>query len=168
VNLEYWAGAAQGQNAAVMVTDFGGGVSYAFGFRWDGQATSYDLLQAVDADGGFTFTFTDYGAYGVGIDSISYDGHTMQGYAGYPTDWMGFWQSGNGQDWTLSGVGVSSRELTDGTWDGWAHETTVGGGDYGYDAQTPPNTPVPEPATWALGLLGGSVLAWRRRRAQRA
>lgn len=168
VNLEYWSGAAQGQNEAVMVADFGGGNSYAFGFRWDGQATGYDMLQAVDAAGDFAFTYTDYGAYGVGIESLSFGGHSMQGYAGYPTDWMGYWLSSNGNDWTLSTVGVSSRELANGNWDGWGHETTVGVGDFGYDAQTQPQTPVPEPTTWALCAVGGAVMAWRRRRGVRA
>jgi hypothetical protein len=118
VDIEYWAGT--GAQRAVLVVDFGPGVSYAFGYRFDGTKTGLDMLQAVSEAGGLSYTHnTEYGA--PFVDSIRYMGRTMGAYRGYPDNWLCYYIGCDGANWTFSFVGAADRTLADGAWDGWAN-----------------------------------------------
>jgi len=67
-DLEFWAGS--GSSRSVMVVDFGAGANYAFGYRWDGSATGWDMLKTVCEASGSTVT--------VGGGTISGTGGTME------------------------------------------------------------------------------------------
>jgi len=148
LNIEYWAGT--GSNEAVMIVDFlaTGGQSYAFGYRWDGQATGYDMVQAVAAAGALDYLATDYGSMGVFIDNFFYD--TEAGNPDYYWSyWVGTADDGTVQ-WVSPSVGMSSRPLSDGDFDGWYN---------GFDGTQPR---VPEPAS--VLLLGAGAGCWHIRR----
>jgi hypothetical protein len=118
VDIEYWTGT--GTQRAVLVIDFGPGVSYAFGYRFSGTRTGLDMLQAVSEAGGLSYTHnTEYGA--PFVDSITYKGRTMGAYWGYPNNWLCYYIGSNGSSWTFSFVGAADRPLADGDWDGWAN-----------------------------------------------
>lgn len=114
--IEYWAGS--GSNEAVLVVDFGTD-SYAFGYRWD-EGTKYgkDLMEAVDAAGPLDYTEAD----GF-LTTLSYGTHVMVGQDGWPGDWWSYFVSDDGRNWVMSDVGYAARELSNGAWDGWAHQT---------------------------------------------
>ncbi|HUW21014.1 MAG TPA: PEP-CTERM sorting domain-containing protein [Sedimentisphaerales bacterium] len=143
VEIEYWAGS--GSNAAIVVIDFGVD-SYAFGYRWE-EGTRYgkDLMDAVTGTGAL-----DYSESGGFLSTISYEGYLNVGENGWPTDWWGYFISEDGSNWAVAGGGFAERELSNGTWDGWAHQVT--------DSWPPahfPTTPIPEPGTILLLALGG-------------
>ncbi|MHC4061363.1 MAG: PEP-CTERM sorting domain-containing protein [Planctomycetota bacterium] len=146
VLVEYWAGSDG--NEAVVVIDFGVD-SYAFGYRWD-SGTKYgkDLMDAVNAAG--SLDYTDSSGF---LNTISYDAYSNVGEDGWPGDWWAYFTSSNGQGWADPGEGFATRELSDGDWDGWAHQTTDD-----WPAAHLPTTPIPEPATAALLALGALFL----------
>ncbi|MBI1336204.1 MAG: hypothetical protein GC164_04495 [Phycisphaera sp.] len=169
IELEYWAGS--GSNQAVVVVDFGS-VSKAYGYKWDGSATSWDMLDAIDVAGSLDVTST-YFPYPLlahlingltdGSDSIA-----ESGYFGDPnSNYTGYWNSTDGMAWTSPyDYGVDGRNLTDGDWDGWSLENT---GQTGFDftPHNPPTVPlVPEPATAGICLLSLAMLgrSWQRPR----
>lgn len=157
VNVEYSAGS--GQNGAMMVVDFGAS-SYAFEYHWDGAANGFQMISAIADAGSLDMTSVYYDGVGNFVSTISYGGQTM-GAAGWPTDWIGYFVSTDGQAWSDPGVGAEARTLAGGDWDGWALQTSSA-----WPPANTPTTPVPEPGTLALCAMGGAVLAWRRRRGQ--
>jgi hypothetical protein len=113
--VEYWAGS--GSNEAVVVIDFGQD-SYAFGYRWDiGPKYGKDLMDAVAAAG--VLNYTETWSF---VNTISYRGYPNIGQGGYPTDWWSYFTSTDGGNWIVAGEGYATRELSDGAWDGWAHQ----------------------------------------------
>lgn len=150
VEIEYWAGS--GSSTAIVVVDFGID-SYAFGYRWgDGTQYGKDLMDAVAGGGGL-----DYTESGGFLNTISYGSYLNVGENGWPTDWWSYFTSSDGESWVDSGVGFASRELSNGAWDGWAHQVT--------DDWPPahlPTTPIPEPTTMVLLGIGGFILSRRR------
>lgn len=149
VEIEYWAGS--GSNEAVVVIDFGTD-SYAFGYKWDGGTTyGKDLMDAVAGAG--SFGYTESGGF---LNTISYDTYSNVGENGWPADWWSYFTSTDGQSWALADVGFALRELSDGDWDGWAHQTTAD-----WPPAHLPVTPIPEPA--AIALLGLGALLLRKR-----
>ncbi len=179
--VEAWAGS--GANEAMSVVDFGGGNSYAFGYRWDGAKTSEDMLVAIDGLPGLTVDYNYHPVWGFAVNSFSYDGRTIAS-DGWVTTYLSFWWSGNaawteyvydwnppydlldtiehdakagdGENWDYAGLGAGFRELADGVWDGW----TLGDATT-FDAD-PPVSPVPEPATMSVLAIGGLMLLTRR------
>ena len=149
VEVDYWAGT--GSNEAIVVVDFAasGGDSSAFGFKWDGIATGYDALVAIDAAGTLDFEATSYGDMGYFIDNFYYNSES-----GNESYYWQYFTSSDGSTWASSWVGMSDRTLTNGDWDGWYN---------GFDPGVSPTTPIPEPTTIVLLGLGGLLV--RRHRA---
>ncbi len=156
VHITYWAGT--GENVSILVTDFGD-ASFAFGYRWDGAATAWDMMQAIDAAGELALLHTDFGGLGILIDEISYDGHAMAGV--WPVTYLGWWTSDDGLSWTPSGLGVAQQPLSDGGWYGWSVEdASLLDGPF-----NAPRVPLPEPASLALVAAGAALVLGRRNRA---
>lgn len=149
-SIEYWAGT--GANQAVMVVDFAatGGQSYSFGYRWDGTATGYDMVQSIAAAGDLDFTATTFPGFGTYIDNFTYGSEAgnidfyWQYFTGIP--------AGGSVTWNSSMIGMGERVLADGRIDGWYN---------GFDPGAAPR--VPEPTTALLAAAG--LLAWRQSRA---
>ena len=178
VAVEQWAGS--GANEAMCVIDFGGGNNYAFGYRWDGPATSEDMLVDLDAQTNLTIDYSYHPTYGFGLDGISYQGHSIvvspfwdpyypafwwSGHAAYDEDlYDDNWNyigtvthpaaAGDGENWLYAPLGASSRELADGVWDGWTQ-----GENWVAD---PPATPTPEPMTAAMMAVAAAFFVRRR------
>ena len=155
VRIEYWAGT--GSNEALLIIEFGeepNTPEYAFGFRFDGTATGWDMISAVDEAGSLEVDATYYSGLGYFIDNFYYDGHsgnasTWWEYSVAESDESGypdfhFPESG----WNWSSVGCSSRILQNGSWDGWRNP-------YGSGGPEVPTIPIPT-AVWLLGsgMLG--------------
>jgi len=124
----------------------------SFGQSGADTVTGADLMLTLDSElGDFTFEYTDWGSEGnpdLFVDGIGYLGHYNSGYGG-GADWWHYWIKDAGEvQWTSPLYGMSSRTVGDGDMDGWI---------YGRD------TPVPEPTTIALLVLGAVML--RRKRA---
>jgi uncharacterized protein YjdB len=60
----------------------------------------------------------DYDNYVVGDPEDYWQAGWYQGYWSY-------WLSTDGNDWSYSGLGASSRKLTDGSWDGWNYAVNM-------------------------------------------
>ena len=149
LDIEYWTGT--GSYQAVLVVDFKatGGDSYVFGYRWDGQATGYDMVNAVATGGGLDFTAKYWSGMGYYIVNYSY-----QGQSGNPDNYWCYWLGTPGSGtvgWVSAGGGPSSRVLSDGVFDGWYN---------GFDGTEPR---LPEPMTGMLVLPLGLLVVRRRR-----
>jgi len=121
VDIEYWTGG--GSNSTVCVVDFAPGSSYAFGYRWDGAATGFEMLQALAGAGALEIEYnTDFGA--PFVDVIRYGTHAMGAYWGWPANWLGYFVGTNGLEWADSPAGATDRALLNGDWDAWSHQMT--------------------------------------------
>jgi hypothetical protein len=151
---EYSAGT--GANSATLVVDFGTG-SRAFEYHWDGAATSWDALHAVDLAGDLTVTSMMDPAWGAFVSRIRYPEASAYDYGMAATGWT-YFVSGNGSDWSALGVGPSFSPVSNGDWNVWVWSN--------YDdnwnvIRNPGEAPVPEPLTLAFLGLGGLLI--RRR-----
>lgn len=74
-DLELWIG--EGANQAGFIIDFDGGsdadAAFAWGFRWDGEASGEDMLQAMAADGGVYVRRGEAGEFGIPLYGLGYD-----------------------------------------------------------------------------------------------
>ncbi len=121
VDIEYWTGS--GTNSAVMVLDFGPGMSYGFGYRWDGPAVDgYVMLSNIADAGGVDIEVTDYG-WGILVDSVSFKGRVMGALYGYPSNWVAFFEATTGDDWVASYFGAQGTLLVNGGWYGWSRQS---------------------------------------------
>lgn len=132
VDVEYWSGT--GSNEAVCVVDFGLGLSYAFGYRWDGGSSGFDMIEAIDAAGTLDFTSQDFGG-GPFVTGFTYAGRSI-GALGWPDEWWAYYNGTDGTDWDLGFAGVADRALVDGDWDGW-----YGAYNDAYPPEASPRTP---------------------------
>lgn len=157
IDIEAWVGT--GASSAVCVVDFGAN-SYAFGYRFDGAATGFDMLQAIAAGTALDLGYTDWG-WGYSIDRLAYgpDAHEFDINNPDTSNWWEYWTSTDGANWSSSNVGVGGRTLTDNSWDGWTWSPAWPG------VGAAPNVPtVPEPGSIAALAAGLGTFLIRRKR----
>lgn len=169
-DVKFWVG--NGSNTAVFVIDYNDGInphSFAWGYRWDGSATGYDMLQAIDAaDTSLNISVILY-SFGPFFSSSTYDADhdgTID-HAGLPSNgwWAYYTKNAEGDAWAMSWVGMGDRALVNGSWDGWSFSTDMT--NWSSTAPTEPvaaTQAVPEPASLAALGLGAAALLARRRR----
>jgi hypothetical protein len=161
--------AGTGSAESFLVLDFEDGLvndNYAFGYFYDPNAatpvTGYDMVEGLaNANLGLTAPTTDY-SFGEAIDNFSYNGQSMGGFQS--NGYWSYYLSSDGENWQSSGVGMSDRDLTNGSYDGWA-----------WDAGTDPlpvtplaGSAVPEAGAGWLCLAAALPLLWIARRRKQA
>ena len=169
IDLEYSIGT--GLNASLMIVDFQNGDYYVFEYKWDQNVdpnypvNAWDMIQdlGIDAnanqpnpDGNLEYLFFDWG-WGISLDGFAYETNTETATSVPPYPSWVYYLSENDISYFLdtSGVGVTDRELFNGSWDGWSwHGDGWGTG----------NPPVPEPVTLSIVCLGSVALLRRRKR----
>lgn len=166
--------AGQGVNSSFVVIDFGffGGEAYLFEYRYDGSATSEDMLLALDAQTDLTVRrqFFDFGSGpSIYIDGFEFKtNQQVPSFEGSAGESWGFWTVddpiNHPASYSSPPVGPTDRQLTDGSIDGWSLNVS-NFNSLGLPATSTPPAAVPEPAT-AIAILApaGLTLVRRRRR----
>jgi hypothetical protein len=146
-----------GSSTSSVVVDFGT-QSFDFLVSYNGSISGVDALNLIEAGSYFTFadTVSQYGAFVTGFD---YGGFDENGNGAGGSAYWHYFTSADGINWTSSGVGASSRMLTNGSYDGWDFSATK-------SAPVTPLATVPEPAT-AAGLIAAVATGVSRRRRRR-
>ncbi len=171
-DIEFWVGT--GSNRAGLVIDWNEGPSpqaLAWGFRWDGEATGWDMLTAIagqtdvytwnedsqdfdvdpiyGADPNLTVRATHFD-FGPMVDGFEYESDDLShpDTATAP-NWWAYWVSEDGVEWHEPvdehgfGLGATDRILSDGDWDGWGFEL-----DWNvWPAENAPENPTPVPSS---------------------
>ena len=163
MDMEYATG--QGANEAAIVVDFDGFDYFVFAYRWDGETTGWDALEAIDLAGSLDVEATWYEQFQCHFveDFIYGDAEKYLYGGGVITGW-GYWQSDNNEDW-VTGGGVDFRILSDGAFDAWVWS------NYDFEVswdpiRSPGEMPIPEPGTILL-MMKGTFLFGRIRRIAR-
>lgn len=90
----------------------------------------------------------------------SEDGHATDSadhyFEGWFTGYWSYWVSDGNKDWGYSGLGMTGRKLTDGSWDGWSALPGFSGGSPDQPISATAGSPVPVPA--AIWLLGSGLV----------
>ncbi|MGD9506378.1 MAG: hypothetical protein AB7W37_15830 [Syntrophobacteraceae bacterium] len=169
-----WDGTATGADMLAAIS----GSGYATGGPFSGNMTGADsrLYTQLEWWSGYD-AYTVY-AFGYDVDG---DGFGWQedadesggpadpddhGYEGWYTGYWSYWVSDDGSEWAYSGWGISARELSDGSWDGWSYSDFAS-----YGSGSAPGTPVsaqaPVPIPGAIWLLGSGLVGLLRLRGKR-
>jgi hypothetical protein len=145
-----------GANETMIVIDWETGAtpSHAWRFHWDGVLSYADALDALMTNvSGFSWSQTAF------VDYVNYD-EGSENHITVPGNWLSFWESGDGENWLTTSLGVYEQLLVDGGWIGVnANLPEIWPGDA-------PLVPVPEPSTGilvALSLVGLSARGRLRR-----
>ena len=161
--IEGWVGA--GASRALCVIDFGP-ASFAFGYRFDGAKTGWDMLSTIAAQTDLDIV-DEASSLGHFINAISY-----QGWSGISdpenwsnSNWWEYWTSPDGEAWTSSWLGCGDRALANGSWDGWTWSPPWP--QVGSAPDVPLPQQVPEPGSLAglcmlLGLAAPRKLLRRK------
>jgi hypothetical protein len=188
-SIQYWVGT--GSNRAALIIDWKNtstpNSSFAWGFRWDGQATGYEMISAIagnvgldpapavpdgTGDPALTIYAVDFG-FGLAVSAIGYQiGATTLFERGFNPDTPGFFayfladgSTALPTTWTSSMVGSSDRLLSNNSWDAWVWAPNF--------VESLPDTPlaaIPEPGAILLILASAAgiwLISIRRRRQAR-
>ncbi len=157
LEVEYVAGDRTGELTSYLVIDFeaAGGDTFAFGYQYDGAPTAETMVRDILAAGSLEADLGVFEGFGAFVNNWFHEG--QQG------DVTQFWRyelgminnPGNDVEWATASEGMSTRTLTDGSFDGWYNSFA--------DASAKPRLPVPEPASAAIILLGSVLVTCRRR-----
>ena len=127
--------------------------------------SGYELLHEVTRLSSLDFTTIFYGGgLGNSLDSVSYGGITVSSFTAPDlstgTYWSYYVAGGSEVDeplaaglWKYAEVGMDSRFITPGSWDGW----TLAGWNPSF-GEAPSISPVPEPAPLPLAVLSLAAL----------
>ena len=127
--------------------------------------SGYELLHEVRRFSSLDFTAIFYGGgLGNALDSVSYGGITVSSFTAPDlstgTYWSYYVAGGSEVDeplaaglWKYAEVGMDSRFITPGSWDGW----TLAGWNPSF-GEAPSISPVPEPAPLPLAVLSLAAL----------
>jgi hypothetical protein len=161
-----WTGT--GSNEAAMLIDWSDGSTnpaLVWGYRWDGDATGEQMMQAImAADPDLTVQIINDPEFGDYVNGIGFDGaggvgsHFESGFED-GNYWGYFLGSGTSYPaWNYSEVGFTDRTLTNDSWDGW--EWSSGAPPSDQPIAAPLSTP--EPVS-LVGLLLVPVALLRKR-----
>ncbi len=169
-----------GSNLSYFVINFEDGPNFAhnpasdfvFGYRWNFAAgnvapTGDDMIHALSAPvtGVGLQTSETVFSFGTLVNSFSYGSHSQTGNYNLNHSYWAYWLSTDARlgqsvsDWTSSGIGVSDRQLTNGSYDGWTFSAL--------NVTPSPLTPaaVPEPGAVLCFVMGsGGLLILCRKR----
>jgi hypothetical protein len=152
---EYVAGS--GVNSAYITLDFDHDNAFVFEYHWDGQASSWDALRALQA-GAMDIEYQQY-SWGVWITDFIYPGSVKFDYGSDNTGWV-YYLSDDGSNWFGSGAGVTDRALSNGCWDSWVWSNYPS--DWSVPYRQPGEIPIPEPASLILLAFGAGLLTRKR------
>jgi hypothetical protein len=144
-----------GASETMIVIDWETGAtsSHAWRFQWDGLLSYADALDALVANvSDFSWSQTSFVQY------VNYD-EGSENHVTVAEGWLSFWESGDGETWLDTQLGVYQQVLVDGGWMGVnANLPEIWPGDA-------PSVPllVPEPSTGVLVALSLIGLAARGR-----
>lgn len=152
-----------GINASYLIVDFGatGGDAWAWEWRWNpgDDARGATMLQAIAEATELAAQLggEDGAGFGLFVENLSIP---AEGEAGDPDLFWSYWVAeaedvDPGIAWTQSGVGISFRDLSDGSIDGYYN---------GFDGDQPAVPTVLIPGPGGLALLGVAGLAGARGR----
>ncbi len=174
--------AGTGSNRAVLELDFGTNAApqaHLFGYEWNSATPTppttpngRDVLSALQADNqGLTFTDTFFASFGEYLlNTLWYK--TNQPANDYPNSFWLYFSSENGQAFSETNTGYDQTPVLDGTFYGWALQTSDPNEFTFNPPFAPPShfpaaingTAAPEPGTLALAGLAMVSLCARRRR----
>lgn len=128
-DIIYWVGS--GANQAAMVIDWNDGTetqSFAWGYRWDGEATGRDMFQAIagfitdiddepvseGADASLTAVYQFF-SFGPSVTAITYDDggteHSEDGFGPDSTGYWGYWIFGGDFEYSLWPSGTATYDV---------------------------------------------------------
>jgi len=158
VDVEDWTGAGNYETILVIDwnrIDLGTATiheSHAFGYRWDGDKTEYDMLMDFDSAGIFDVSYAGYLLNITYNDSQEVHSHIELGSwnAASTTDPYAYWGIWGDSEWDWNAGGMEQEYLANGQFEGI--NAVMFFDDLPAYADTQLNIPImPEPAT--IGLL---------------
>ena len=157
--LDITASAGTGSSTAYFVIDFDftGGDSYAFAYRFNGDATAHDAFVAF-GDLGLSYTFDDYGEWGIFANNFAW-GPDVGDVDNYWAHSLAAPDGSGIVNWSDAVSSVDMTDLSNGLLSGWYNGFNE---DFSAIPPSMPLTAVPAPGI--LALLGLSLCVQRRRR----